>query len=96
MDRCEFRNPVDSKPILSDYDAMLGCTDQGFESVVVDRESAGPAKVRVSEQPKQPSHEFKNDPIAGHHQLHGSPPAMRFRNANVARAQGVESDAEGS
>jgi hypothetical protein len=64
---------------------MHGCTDLGFEPMVVERKSAGPAKVRASERPKQPSREAKNDLIAGHCHLHGSPPALQFRNAKVSK-----------
>jgi len=52
--------------------------------------------VLTPDTPKQHLHEIENDLIAGHYHAYGSPPAMQFRNANVARAQGVESDAEGS
>jgi len=37
--------------------------------------------------PKQHLHEIKNDLIAGHHHAYGSPPAMQFLNAKVARDQ---------
>jgi hypothetical protein len=37
--------------------------------------------------PKQHLHEVENDLIAGHHHLNGSPPAMQFRNLEVARDQ---------
>ena len=37
--------------------------------------------------PKRDLYEIENDLIAGHHHLHGSPPAMKFRNAKVTRDQ---------
>ena len=37
--------------------------------------------------PKQRLHEIENDLIAGQYHSHGSPPAMQFRNTNVARDQ---------
>jgi len=43
--------------------------------------------VRPPNTPKQHLHEIENDLIAGHYHLHGSPPAIQFRNTKVARDQ---------
>ena len=43
--------------------------------------------VLTPDAPKQHLHEIENDLIAGHYHSHGSPPAMQFLNAKVARDQ---------
>ena len=43
--------------------------------------------LQVTKGPKQRLHEIKNDLIAGHYHLHGTPPAMQFRNTKIARDQ---------
>ena len=45
--------------------------------------------VLTPDTPKQHLHEIENDLIAGHYHAYGSPPAMQFSNAKVARAQGL-------
>jgi hypothetical protein len=43
--------------------------------------------VLIPDTPKQHLHEIENDLSAGHFHLHGSPPALQFRNAKVDRDQ---------
>ena len=43
--------------------------------------------MQSADMPKRHLHEIENDLIAGYYHLHGSPPAMQFRNTKVTRDQ---------